>query len=258
MRLLIVGGVAGGASAAARARRLSEDAEIVLFERGEHVSFANCGLAYHIGGEIAQRDKLLIQTPASLQKRFKLDVRVRNEVVSIDRAKKEVQVKDHASGRAYTERYDKLILSPGAEPIRPPLPGIDHPKVFVLRSLADSDHIKAAVDSGARSAVVVGGGYIGLEMAENLRRREIEVTLVHRHPYVMAQLDPEMATPIHQCLLSHGVRLILDDSAASFAERNGQVVANLQSGKEVTGDFVALGAGVVPDAKLARAAGLTV
>ncbi len=258
MRLIIIGGVAGGASAAARARRLSEDAEIIVFERGEHVSFANCGLAYHIGGEVEDRDALLVQTPNSLKKRFRLDVRVRHEVVAIDRGKKEVQVRDLATRRTFSEKYDKIILSPGAEPFKPPLPGIDNPKVFVLRSMADMDRIKAAVDGGAKSAVVVGGGYIGLEVAENLRRRKVEVALAHSHSSVMVQIDPEMATPIHQVLRLHGVELFLNDAAASFAERDGKVVVTLRSGKEIVGDFAALGVGVRPETRLAREAGLQV
>ncbi|MCX6071206.1 MAG: FAD-dependent oxidoreductase, partial [Chloroflexi bacterium] len=245
-------------SAAARARRLSEEAEIILFERGEHVSFANCGLAYHIGGEIVEREKLLVQTPAGLKKRFRLDVRVRNEVIAIDREKKEVQVRDHATGRDYTEKYDKIILSPGAEPIRPPLPGIDNPKVFVLRSMSDTDRIKAALDEGATAAVVVGGGYIGLEVAENLRRRGLEVALAHSHSSVMVQLDTEMAAPIHQMLRANGVSLFLNDSAVSFANRDGKVTTTLKSGKEIASDFVVLGAGVRPETQLARQAGLKI
>src|SRR4029079_11852870 len=166
MKLVIVGGVAGGASAAARARRLSEDAEIVLFERGPDVSFANCGLPYHIGGEIVNRDKLLIVTPERMRQRFKLDVRTRSSVESIDRGAKRVHIRNLATGREYEESYDKLILAPGAAPIRPPLPGIDLPGLFTLRSLQDVDRIKARVDHGVRQAVVVGAGFIGLELVE--------------------------------------------------------------------------------------------
>jgi NADPH-dependent 2,4-dienoyl-CoA reductase/sulfur reductase-like enzyme/peroxiredoxin family protein/rhodanese-related sulfurtransferase/TusA-related sulfurtransferase len=229
-----------------------------MFERGEHVSFANCGLAYYIGGEITDREKLLVQTPESLKKRFRIDVRVRNEVIAIDRVKKEVQVRDLATGRAYSEKYDKIILSPGTEPLRPPLPGIDHPRIFVLRSMADSDRIRAAVDAGAKSALVIGGGYIGLELAENLRRRGLEVTLAQSHPQVMVQLDPEMAAPIHQTLRAHGVVLVLNDPAAGFAERDGRIAAKLKSGREIVGDFAVIGAGVRPETKLARQAGLQV
>ena len=172
MRLIVVGGVAGGATAAARARRLSEDAEIIVFERGQHVSFANCGLPYYVGQEIVERESLLLETPESLHARYRLDVRAHTEVLAIERAEHRVRVRDLESGREYTERYDRLILSPGATPIRPPLPGIEHPRIFSLRTVPDGDKIKAMVDGGARRAVVVGGGFIGLEMAENLRRRE--------------------------------------------------------------------------------------
>ncbi|MBL8799323.1 MAG: FAD-dependent oxidoreductase, partial [Planctomycetia bacterium] len=171
MKLVIVGGVAGGASAAARARRLSEAAEIVLFERGPDVSFANCGLPYYIGGEIAERDQLLVVTPQRLRERHRLDVRPRSEVLALDRQAKHVRVRDLATGREYAESYDKLILAPGAAPIRPPLPGIDLPGIFTLRNLQDMDRIKAAVDRGVRQAVVVGAGFIGLELVENLVRR---------------------------------------------------------------------------------------
>ena len=167
MKLLIVGGVAGGASAAARARRLSEDAQIVLFERGPDVSFANCGLPYYLGGEIAERDKLLVVTPERLRTRFNLDVRVRTSVEAIDRAAKKVRVRDLASGREYEETYDKLILAPGAAPLRPPIPGIDLPGIFTLRNLQDVDRIKEQVDQGVKQAVVVGAGFIGLELVEN-------------------------------------------------------------------------------------------
>ena len=170
MKLLIVGGVAGGASAAARARRLSEDAHIVLIERGPDVSFANCGLPYYIGGEIAERDKLLVVKPELLRTRFKLDVRVRSSVESIDRAGKKVRIRDLASGREYDETYDKLILAPGAAPIRPPLPGIDLPGIFTLRNLEDTDRIVKTLGKGVRQAVVIGGGFIGLELVENLVR----------------------------------------------------------------------------------------
>src|SRR5215467_14131533 len=171
MKLVIVGGVAGGASAAARARRLSEDAEIVLIERGPDVSFANCGLPYHIGGEIVNREKLLIVTPERMRQRFNLDVRVRSSVESIDRGAKRVHVRNLATGEEYDEPYDKLILAPGAAPIRPPLPGIDLPGIFTLRNLQDMDRIKAKLDRGVRQAVVVGAGFIGLELVENLVRR---------------------------------------------------------------------------------------
>jgi NADPH-dependent 2,4-dienoyl-CoA reductase/sulfur reductase-like enzyme len=205
-RIVIVGGVAGGASAAARARRLSEDAEIVMFERGPYISFANCGLPYHIGGQIKDRDRLLVQTPEKMNQRFAIDVRTRSEVTGIDREKRQVTVRDLAKGREYQTGYDALILSPGAEPMRPRMPGIDSPRVFTLRSIPDMDAIKAVVDKeGASRAVVVGGGYIGLEMAEALIERGLAVSLVELEPNVMGSVDPEMAAPLHdelRCMAS--------------------------------------------------------
>src|SRR3954466_1667465 len=193
MKLLIVGGVAGGASAAARARRLSEDAHIVLFERGPDVSFANCGLPYYLGGEIAERDKLLVVTPDRLRTRFNLDVRVRTSVERIDRAAKKVHVRDLASGREYEEAYDKLILAPGAAPLRPPLPGIDLPGIFTLRNLQDVDRIKSKMDQGVKQAVVIGAGFIGLELVENFVRQGIATTVVELQDQV---LPPGRITPV--------------------------------------------------------------
>jgi NADPH-dependent 2,4-dienoyl-CoA reductase/sulfur reductase-like enzyme len=199
MRLLIIGGVAGGASAAARARRLSEEAEIIIFERGEHISFANCGLPYHIGGAIKEREKLLVQTPESLYRRFRIQARVRKEVVRIDRAQKKILVRDLVSGTESFERYDQLILSPGADPIKPPMPGLDLDAVMTLRNLTDMDRIKAKVDvSSAQTVLVVGGGYIGLEMAEALRERGLNVIIVELSTQVMGPADPEMAFFLHE------------------------------------------------------------
>src|SRR5450631_94558 len=193
MKLLIVGGVAGGASAAARARRLSEDAHIIMFERGPDVSFANCGLPYYLGGEIAERDKLLVVTPDRLRTRFNLDVRVRTSVEAIDRAGKKVRVRDLDSRREYEESYDKLILAPGAAPLRPPLPGIDLPGIFTLRNLQDVDRIKQRMDNGVRQAVVIGGGFIGLELVENFVRRGIATTVVELQSQVLPPFDRPQA-----------------------------------------------------------------
>jgi NADPH-dependent 2,4-dienoyl-CoA reductase/sulfur reductase-like enzyme/rhodanese-related sulfurtransferase len=256
-KLVIVGGVAGGATAAARARRLDENAEIVLLERGENVSFANCGLPYHIGGEIAARQELLVQTKEGLTRRFALDIRTQSEVTGIARGAQTVHVRDLTTGREYDESYDFLLLSPGADPIRPPLPGIDHPRIFTLRNLADMDRIKQVVDGGAKDALVVGGGFIGLEMAENFRRRGLHVTLVELLPQVMPPLDPEMAAPIHEELTTNGVQLHLGDSVTGFADVGGRVRATLKSGTALETDLVMLAVGVRPDAKLARDAGLT-
>ena len=258
-RILIVGGVAGGASAAARARRLSEDAEIVLFERGEHVSFANCGMPYHIGGVIADRDDLLIQTPEGLRKRYRLDVRTRTEVLAIDRAARRVTVKDLATGVESAEPYDALVLSPGAEPVRPPLPGVDLAGVFTLRSLGDMDRIKRQVDERQPArAVVIGGGYIGLEMTEALHRRGIAVTLVELAHQVFVAADPEMVAPVHQELKANGVDLRLGTSVASIAPGGAGLQVRLSTGETVDGGLVILAIGVRPETKLAREAGLEI
>src|SRR5215468_11196862 len=213
MKLLIVGGVAGGASAAARARRLSEHADIILFERGPDVSFANCGLPYYVGGEITERDKLLVVTPERLHTRFKLDVRTRSSVEAIDRAAKKVRVRDLSTGREYEESYDKLILAPGAAPLRPPIPGIDLPGIFTLRNLQDVDRIKQKVDQGVKQAVMVGAGFIGLELVENLVRQGVTTTIVELQDQVLPPFDKEMTTPLAEHLAAKGVSLLLGQSA---------------------------------------------
>lgn len=203
MKICIVGGVAGGASAATRLRRLSEDADIVLFEKGDYISYANCGLPYYIGGAIQEKDALLVTKPDLLRNRFRIDVRTENEVLAIHRAEKELQVKNLRTGEVYTESYDKLILSPGAEPKRPPLPGIDLDGVFTLRTVTDMERIDAYLKGRSASrAVVVGGGFIGVEMAENLQRRGLDVTIVEFADQVVASLDPEMAQILHRHLTS--------------------------------------------------------
>jgi NADPH-dependent 2,4-dienoyl-CoA reductase/sulfur reductase-like enzyme/rhodanese-related sulfurtransferase len=258
MKLLIVGGVAGGASAAARARRLSEDAHIVLFERGPDVSFANCGLPYYLGGAIAERDKLLVVTPERLRTRLNLDVRVRTSVERIDRAAKKVLVRDLASGREYEETYDKLILAPGAAPLRPPLPGIDLPGIFSLRNLQDVDRIKARMDQGVRQAVVVGAGFIGLELVENFVHRGIATTVVELQDQVLPPFDKEMTTPIAQELASKGVSLLLGQSAEAFESAPDGLVVRLKSGQRLPAQLVVLGVGVRPENRLAVEAGLKV
>lgn len=258
MKLLIVGGVAGGASAAARARRLSEDAQIILFERGPDVSFANCGLPYYVGGEIAERDKLLIVTPERLQTRFKLDVRTRSSVEAIDRGAKKVRVRDLSTGRVYEESYDKLILAPGAAPLRPPIPGIDLPGIHTLRNLQDVDRIKEKVDAGARQVVVVGAGFIGLELVENFVRRGIAVTVVELQDQVLPPFDREMTTPIAEQLASKGVAVRLGDSAEAFEKSDDGLVVRLKSGQRLPAQLVILGVGVRPENKLAVDAGLEV
>jgi NADPH-dependent 2,4-dienoyl-CoA reductase/sulfur reductase-like enzyme/peroxiredoxin family protein/rhodanese-related sulfurtransferase/TusA-related sulfurtransferase len=258
-RIVIVGGVAGGASAAAKARRVSEDAEIVLFERGDDISFANCGLPYHVGGIIQDRARLLVQSPEAMRQRFAVDVRTQSEVLRIDRAKKVVVVHDKAKDRQYEQPYDALILSPGAEPVRPPIPGADNKRVFTLRNLADMDAIKAVVDAkGDKAAVVVGGGYIGLEMAEVLRHRGLAVSLVELEPQVMGPADPEMAAPLHEHLKLQGVDLNLGASVTAIQDRDGRVEALLSSGRAIPCDLVILAVGVRPEVKLAAEAGLTI
>jgi NADPH-dependent 2,4-dienoyl-CoA reductase/sulfur reductase-like enzyme/rhodanese-related sulfurtransferase len=258
MKLLIIGGVAGGASAAARARRLSEDAEIVLFERGPDVSFANCGLPYYVGGEIAERDKLLVVTPERLRERFKLDVRVRTSVEAIDRTAKMVRVRDLASGREYQESYDKLILAPGAAPLRPPIPGIDLPGIYTLRNLQDVDRIKQQVDQGIKQVVVVGAGFIGLELVENFVRRGIATTVVELQDQVLPPFDKEMTTPIAEHLKAKGVSVLLGDSAEAFTQSADGLVVQLKSGQRLPAQLVVLGVGVRPENKLAVDAGLDV
>jgi len=258
MKLVIIGGVAGGASAAARARRLSEDAEIVLFERGPDVSFANCGLPYYVGGTIAQREKLLVTTAERLHARFNLDVRTRSSVEAIDRAAKKVRVRDLASGREYEESYDKLILAPGAMPIKPPIPGIDLPGIFALRNLQDVDQIKARIDQGVKQAIVVGAGFIGLELVENLVRRGVGTTLVELQDQVLPPLDKEMTTPIVEKLAAKGVTVLLGQSAVGFEQTAGGLIVRLKSGQQLPAQLVIMGVGVRPENKLAVESGLEV
>lgn len=256
MKYLIIGGVAGGATAAARIRRLSEQAEIVLFEKGEHISYANCGLPYYIGGVIAERDRLLVQTPESFGRRFNVDVRVRSEVTAIDRARKCATVRS-ADGSTYLESYDRLLLSPGATPVRPPLPGIDGAGIFTLRDVADTDRIKRKVaEGGVRRAVIVGGGFIGLEMAENLLHAGAEVAVVEMAPQVMAPLDFSMAQIVHSHLAEKGVRLYLDTAVASFADGDGGVMVRFADGREIETDMVLLSIGARPNTSLATDCGL--
>lgn len=258
MKIVIVGGVAGGASAAARARRLSEDAQIILIERGPDVSFANCGLPYYIGGKITDRDKLLVVTPKRLEERLKLDVRVRSSVESIDRKSKTVKIHDLESGREYEESYDKLILAPGAAPLRPPIPGIDSPGIFTLRNLQDVDRIKAVVDDGVQQAVVVGAGFIGLEVVENLVRLGVSTTVVELQDQVLPPFDKEMTTPLAEALAAKGVTLLLGEAADGFEQTDEGLVVRLKSGQELPAHLVALGIGVRPENKLAVDAGLKV
>ncbi|OQW97373.1 MAG: pyridine nucleotide-disulfide oxidoreductase, partial [Verrucomicrobia bacterium A1] len=257
MKVVIVGGVAGGASVAARLRRLDEQAQVVVIERTKYVSFANCGLPYHIGGAIKDRSLLLLQSPESLKASLNIDVRVGHEVLSIDRKLKSVRVRELDGGREYAEPYDVLVLAPGATPLRPDLPGIDDPRVLVLRNVEDMDAIKRRVDERARGAIVIGGGYIGVEMAESLRQRGLDVDLVEMVDQIMPPLDKEMVAPLEDHLKARGVRLHLGTAVAAFrTSPGGRIQAELKTGAVLTADFIVLAAGVRPDVALARVAGV--
>ena len=256
-KIVIVGGVAGGATAAARARRLDEKAEIVLLERGEYISFANCGLPYYIGGVIEKRDSLLVTTLEDFSNRYRIDIRNFSEVTAIDAEKKEVVIKKVQAGDIYRESYDKLILSPGADPIKPPLPGIDLPNIFSLRNIPDTDRIKEFVDSAKpTAAVVVGGGFIGLEMADNLVHRGVKTTVVEMLDQVMAPLDIEMVSMVHSYLRDNGVALELGNSVTSFEKGENGIQVATSSGKVIECDLVILAIGVKPESALAESAGL--
>lgn len=263
-RILIIGGVAGGASAAARARRLSEDAEIIMVERGPYVSFANCGLPYYVGGEITSREKLLVQTPEGLKNRFNIDVRVQTEALSIDRAKRTVELRDLATRRTYSETYDALVLSPGAKPVVPPVPGIERAGLYTVRNVPDVDAITEWIDRvSAQRAVVIGGGYIGLEMVEQLKRKGLEVAVAEAMHQVMMPLDREMAAMLHAELRANGVKLYLGDAVASLESPRGDEQATasvvvLKSGVRLPADVVILGVGVRPENELAAEAGLKI
>ena len=253
MKIIIVGGVAGGMSAATRLRRLMEDAEITIFEKGPFVSFANCGLPYYVSGEIANRDSLLVQTPESLKARFNLDVRPFHEVISISPAERTVTVRH--DGQEFTESYDKLILSPGAKPFVPTIEGLAEAKnAYTLRNVPDLDEIMAALDNHPKEAVVIGAGFIGLEMAENLAKRGLQVTIVEKAPHVLPPLDQEMAAFVQAELLANGVRVITSQSATRFEEQ-GKVIA-LENGQKITSDLTILSVGVEPENGLAKAAGI--
>ena len=257
-KIVIVGGVAGGASCATRCRRLDETAQIVVLERGPYVSFANCGLPYYVGGIIEEEGKLLLASEALFHDRFNIEVRTRHEAFAIDREKREVEVRELATGRTYREPYDALVLAPGAVAVRPPLPGIDLPGLFVLRSIPDSREIRAWIEAkDAKSAVIVGAGFIGLEMAENLIGRGLSVKVVEMLNQVMPPLDPEIAQPVQEHMESRGIVMALGDGVAGFETSDaGQLVVKTQSGAAHAGDLVILAIGVRPETALAKAAGL--
>ena len=258
-KVLIIGGVAGGASCAARLRRLDETAQIVLLERGPYISYANCGLPYHVGDVIKSRSALLLQTPEAMKQKFVVDVRVKNEAVAINREQKTVTVKRVETGETYEEPYDTLVISTGSSPMRPPIPGIDHPRIQSLWTVPDADAIRTLIaENHVQSAVVVGGGFIGLEMAENLRHAGLAVTLVEMLDQVMAPIDFEMAQPLHENIRQHGVDLLLKDGVAAFEGNDNGVTVKLASGKAIQAGLVVLAIGVRPNGELAKAAGLTV
>ncbi|MFO1435936.1 MAG: FAD-dependent oxidoreductase [Gammaproteobacteria bacterium] len=258
MKIVVVGGVAAGMSAAARARRLSEAAEIVVIERTQHVSFANCGLPYHIGGDIPEREALLLQTPQSLAESLNLDVRIGHEVTAIDRDHKNILVTELNTGRTYTENWERLVLCPGASPVRPPIPGINHPRIHTLRNIEDMDAILATLSQGVESAVVIGGGYIGVEMAENLRHRQLRVDLVEMLDQIMPPFDPEMARDLQYHLEFHGVTLHLGTAASEFDDSDGRPCVKLSNGHSLAADIVVMAIGVRADSQLAKQAGIEI
>ncbi len=257
MKVVIIGGVAVGATAAARLRRLDEKAEIVLLERGPFVSFANCGLPYHVGGEISRRDALILQTPDSLKDRYDIDARIRHEALSIDRAEKTVEVRDLSSGKTYTETYDRLILGVGARPFIPPIPGIDSPLVFTVWTIPDVDRIKTRLAAGARGrAIVAGSGFVGLEMVENLARLGFEVVLVEKVPRLFPPADPDIAAVLHSTLLRNGVIVKTGTGVASFSEKDGGISAVLETGDVVDASLAVWAAGTVPNTEFLKPSGI--
>lgn len=257
MKVVIVGGVAGGATAAARIRRLDEHAEIIVFEKSGYISYANCGLPYYIGGVISDPEELTLQTPESFFARFRIDVKVRHEVIAVRPEKKTVTVKDLASGKVFEETYDKLLLSPGAKPVKPPFKGLESEKLFTLRTVEDTFRLKEYVEKHKpRLAVIAGGGFIGLETAENLRELGMEVTVVQSQEQLMTPFDADMAAFIHAEARKHGVNLALGHRVEDVYEADGQMEVRLQNAAPLRADMVILAIGVSPDTALAKAAGL--
>lgn len=255
-KVLIVGGVAGGASTATRLRRLDESLEIVIFEKGEYVSFANCGLPYHIGNVIQNRESLLVQTPESLKARFNLDVRVNSEVIEVNGGDKKVKVKTK-NGEKYEENFDFLVLAPGAKPIFPAIKGIENKKIFTLRNINDMDKIKAEIkNNGVKKTVVVGGGYVGIETAENLKHLGIDTILVEAAPHILAPFDSEISNILEYELVNNGIELMTSEKVVEFQENGNEIIIKLESGKSVTTDMVILSIGVSPDTKFLEGSGI--
>ncbi|MCR5808970.1 MAG: FAD-dependent oxidoreductase [Clostridiales bacterium] len=258
-KTVIIGGVAGGASCAARLRRLDGERGITILERGEYISYANCGLPYHVGGVIKNRSALLLMTPERMKERFDIDVRVKNEVTAIDRQNKKVKVRETDTGREYEESYDELVIATGSSPIRPPIPGVDSKRIRTLWTVTEADELKKLIENeGVKSAAVIGGGFIGLEMAENLRHAGLAVSLAEALDQVMAPLDFELAQLLHENIRDNGVKLYLGDGVDSFEEREDRVAVRLKSGREIEAELVMLSIGVRPNGGLAKAAGLAV
>jgi NADPH-dependent 2,4-dienoyl-CoA reductase/sulfur reductase-like enzyme/peroxiredoxin family protein/TusA-related sulfurtransferase/rhodanese-related sulfurtransferase len=258
-KIVIIGGVAGGASCAARLRRLDEEANIIMLERGEYISYANCGLPYHVGDVIKSRDALLLQTPEAMKKKYGIDVRVKNEVSSIDRENKTITVRRLDSGETYEETYDTLVISTGSSPVRPPIPGIGSSRIQTLWTVPDTDRIRALIkENKIKTAAVIGGGFIGLEMAENLRHAGLSVSLIEMLDQVMTPVDYEMAQLLHEHILQNGVDLHLGDGVAAFEDQDGSVAITLKSGKTLSAELVILSIGVRPNSELAKAAGIAV
>ncbi|PJA33349.1 MAG: pyridine nucleotide-disulfide oxidoreductase, partial [Zetaproteobacteria bacterium CG_4_9_14_3_um_filter_53_7] len=257
MKIIIVGGVAGGATAAARIRRNDETAEVVMIERGQYISFANCGLPYHISGIIEEREQLLVTSEAAFKQRYRVDVRSRTEAIAIDRKAKVVRLRDLATNDEYDESYDKLLLSPGAEPVRPKLPGIDSPRVFGLRNIPDLDRIMDHLrQHNPRRAVVIGGGFIGIEVAENLHDKGIFTTMVEAADQILTPLDYEMAAIVHSHMRDKNIELYLSDKVERFEDKADHTLVYLGSGRRLQADLVVLAIGVRPETTLARACGL--
>jgi NADPH-dependent 2,4-dienoyl-CoA reductase/sulfur reductase-like enzyme/rhodanese-related sulfurtransferase len=258
-KILIIGGVAGGAAAAARLRRLDENIEIIMFEKGPHISFANCGLPYYLGNVIEDRDELLVMTPEKFKGRFNVDVRTKNEVLTINKIEKSVTVKDLEKGETYKESYDQLILSPGASPLIPPIKGIDNEKIFTLRNVVDVDAIHNFMENNQpKKAVVIGGGFIGLEVMENFQELGMEVSLVEMMDQVMAPLDKDIAEFLHEEIKSHGVNLILNNGVDSFIEKDGSTFVKLQNGDKIEADIIILSIGVRPNTRFVKESGIDV
>jgi NADPH-dependent 2,4-dienoyl-CoA reductase/sulfur reductase-like enzyme/rhodanese-related sulfurtransferase len=265
MKLVIIGGVAGGASAAARARRLDEQAQIIMFERGEHISFANCGLPYHVGGVIKKREELVVMSPERFRARTNVDVRTAQEITAIDPAAKTITVLNRRTGESYKESYDKLIIATGSSPKKPDIPGIDDTDVMVMWNMSDMTDVKDRVNDGIKRAMIVGGGYIGLEMAENFRHQKIETVLIQRSGQLMSVIDPEMASPLADCLVKHGVKIHFNTTVVRINRQSigkddakSELCVELSSGEMVKTDIVIVAAGIRPNSELAISAGLSV